>query len=878
MTAPAAFDHATSHHPFTLPVTLIRGQNSLEFIRAVFDCYEKSQIFAIMKPGADLPFSNDDGPVLDLSAAQATTGWCRLSHQPDTTDTPAQITLTSGTEGAPKPILLSHRNLADVVVRLNDVMKVTPDIREYIGIPVQYSFGLGRVRAVSAAGGAFYLPRTFDPAEIRRMLDADEINAVSAVPSLWRLVLGAPDIIGDAGHKLRWIEIGSQYMSSDEKAAMKQLFPQARIVQHYGMTEASRTTFLVVSDVDPRYLDTVGTPSGSAEVAVADTGAIQIRGPHVAMGLITPDRTIKPLTNADGWLQTGDRGEMQDGYLTYKGRIDDQINIAGVKINAEAIEAEITALMPSAGGQFAIVSSPDTLRGEIALLVIEAGADRIAPILLAAAAQAFENRGMPAAGALRSTRVTALPRTDTGKIARVKLRDTPPPTDSDKPDTAPSRLLTAAETAVADTWCRVVGDMQIGPDDTFYDIGGDSLSALQIALTMERKNFNQSAIRATFEGRTLADVAQANTADITAARPQKATPLADQTQRTWALTLARALAVLAVLLSHWGEGFFARLGIGTLTDQYLPVLYRLGTPGFATVFGIGVGLTMLPQFATHRTSVLRRCRNAFFLVGFGICILAIKSITLILLNGGSLSGLMLANAFYGVLMFYAVMLGTAPVWMPALARMSTPVQTLPLLAVGLWLLWPVAQRIMPMGQLESFLELPRLMAIAGYSLFKLGAVMLVGIAIGLWIANEADTAQVKRRLLTIGVAGMAFCATTIVSLEGAAAVMTRFSAVFSSLPGYGFYASTMIAVMGLALGVTAVWHRLSGPALFGLRVLVVIGGLALPIYVFHGLVIPLKDILVILGIPSALALILPLTAFLATITYAGRRLYGMYFD
>ncbi len=143
--------------------------------------------------------------------------------------------------------------------------------------------------------------------------------------------------------------------------------------------------------------------------------------------------------------------------------------------------------------------------------------------------------------------------------------------------------------------------------------------------------------------------------------------------------------------------------------------------------------------------------------------------------------------------------GTAPVWM------STPVQTLPLLAVGLWLLWPVAQRIMPMGQLESFLELPRLMAIAGYSLFKLGAVMLVGIAIGLWIANEADTAQVKRRLLTIGVAGMAFCATTIVSLERVAAVMTRFSTVFFSLPGYGFYASTMIAVMGLALGVTAVW-------------------------------------------------------------------------
>lgn len=756
-------------------------------------------------------------------------------------------------------------------------MHVTPDIREYIGIPVQYSFGLGRVRAVSAAGGAFFLPHAFDPAEIRRMLDADEINAMSAVPSLWRLVLGAPEIIGDAGRKVRWIEIGSQYISGDEKTAIKRLFPQARIVQHYGMTEASRTTFLVVSDVESRYLDTVGKPTGSAEVAVSDAGVIRIRGPHVAMGMITPDRTLKPLTGADGWLQTGDRGEIHDDYLSYKGRIDDQINIAGVKINAEAIEGEITALVPSAAGQFAIVSSPDALRGEIALLVTEAGADPIAPVVLAAAAQAFENRGIPAAGALRSTRVTALPRTDTGKIARVKLRNTPPPAAGVPVPQTEEKTLSAAQTPVADTWRRVVGDLQIGPDDTFYDIGGDSLSALQIALTMERQNFTQAAIRATFEGRSLADVALANVADTTATHAGPATPLADQTRRTWALTLTRALAVLAVLLSHWGEGFFSRLGVGALADQYLPVFYRIGTPGFATVFGIGVGLTMLPQFVTHRASVLRRCRNAFFLVGLGIIILAIKSVMLVLLNGGQLGGLVLANAFYGVLMFYAIMLGTAPLWLPALARLSTPVQTLPLIAIGLWILWLAAQRIMPAEQLDSFLELPRLMTVAGYSLFKLGAVMLVGVAVGLWITSEDDTAMVKRRLLMLGLAGMAFCAITIVSMEGPAAVMTRYSSVFSSLPGYGFYASMMITVMGLSLGVTGVWHLLSWPLLFGLRILVVIGGLALPIYVFHGLVIPLKDVLTIMGMQGALALILPMAAFLAVMAYAGRRLYVMYF-
>lgn len=71
-----------------MPVTQITGQNSLEFIRAVFDHYENGRVFAITKPGVPLPFPNDDGDVLDLPAASATNGWGRLKHQQNTADTP----------------------------------------------------------------------------------------------------------------------------------------------------------------------------------------------------------------------------------------------------------------------------------------------------------------------------------------------------------------------------------------------------------------------------------------------------------------------------------------------------------------------------------------------------------------------------------------------------------------------------------------------------------------------------------------------------------------------------------------------------------------------------------------------------------------------
>lgn len=182
------------------PILSLPARNDLGFLRQVFAAWREGRVFAICRDGAAL-----DGLDLEVEAApppdqEPEMGWGRFDHVPDLSDRPAQITFSSGTEGRPKAIVISHRNLADVVARLNEAMQVTSDIREYIGVPVTYSFGLGRARAVAAAKGAFFLPERFDPLQIRRMLDRDEINAISAVPSLWRLILADPDIIGQARH------------------------------------------------------------------------------------------------------------------------------------------------------------------------------------------------------------------------------------------------------------------------------------------------------------------------------------------------------------------------------------------------------------------------------------------------------------------------------------------------------------------------------------------------------------------------------------------------------------------------------------------------------------------------------------------------------
>lgn len=173
---------------------------------------------------------------------------CDVCHTAFTDEMPAQISYTSGTEGQPKGILLTYANLTDAAERIIEQMQMTADIREYVGVPATFSFGMARYRAISAVGGHSYLPpRGFDPLELARMLTAGQVNALSVVPTLFRVLLAEPTVIGEAGKHLRWMEIGSQHMTADEKRYVRELFPNALIVQHYGLTEASRSTFLQVT-------------------------------------------------------------------------------------------------------------------------------------------------------------------------------------------------------------------------------------------------------------------------------------------------------------------------------------------------------------------------------------------------------------------------------------------------------------------------------------------------------------------------------------------------------------------------------------------------------------------------------------------------------
>ncbi|MCZ0811251.1 AMP-binding protein [Roseovarius sp. EGI FJ00037] len=864
-----------------LKTVAIEASNSLDFLKHAFRLYESGAPFTVQRAGLDLSHY----PGLEITERLATFpggGWGQHAFTRGMSDAPAQILFSSGTEGRPKPIVLSQRNISDVVTRLNAAMQPDETIREYIGVPVTYSFGLGRVRAVSAVGGRFFLPERFDPVEIREMLERGEINAISAVPTLWRIVLGAPDAIGDAGQAVKWIEIGSQYMSGDEKLALKALFPNARIVQHYGLTEASRSTFLNVSRSDDALLESVGTASPPSEVRIGSKGEICIRGDHVALGVLNDAGGIDAISDSDGWLHTKDKGAIRDGALYYLGRLDDQMNIAGVNVNAENLERAIIELC-GCEGRIAVGSVSDPLRGDAALIAVDDRIAERAPLIEKAAELALKASGVDQSGCVRIFAVDAIPVTGTGKIQRRKLRALyaaqgeviPAASGREAHD---DRTLTPSEAKVAEAWRKVAGARAITRDDTFYDVGGDSLSAVQIGLVMERQ-FDRGTVRATLEGRTLSEVAAtedaAGTGDATGAPATAALP--ERTTATWSINITRAIMAIAVLFAHWGPGFFERLGIAQEVNYYLGGFMRMGTEGFATVFGVGLGFFFLPAYGSDPASVHKRLRISFLLVLSGLGLLGAVHLVLLMIEGQAITGLSVARAFYNILAYYVLAFATAAIWLRYLnGGQSVIFRALVVVVLALPVTWAM-RAILPDQQLNSILEWPRLMAVAGYSYFQLSALVFGGIAIGHWYSRQDDLCAASKALAVAGGCGMALSMTVGLDVLPPNSFATGSSPFFLSLLGYVFYFFATVFLVGIFDLLLRHWNGLGRTTRAVLQILIVTGGLALPIYAFHGIVIPLKDILLIAGLPGAVALVLPIGAFIAVMIYLGWRLRRMYF-
>lgn len=452
-------------------------KNSIEYLEAAFQALVSKQVFIPIKSKGFTESANYIN-FESVTSPSYKTGWYAPKYELCIDDTTAQISFTSGTEGEPKGIILTHKNLHDTVTRLIDIMEITSDIKEYVGVPVYHSFGYGRVRVCNEVGGKAFIPESgFNPTEISELLANDEINAISAVPTLWRILLQQKHLFSDSGEKVRWIEIGSQFMTEDEKSALCHLFPNARIVQHYGLTEASRSTFLIISDRNK--LNTVGKPFGDTEVRVNKTGRIEVRGAHVAKQQVTSSGYAN-ITNEDGWFTTGDLGQLEQGYLTFLSRADDVVNIGGLKISPEDIERKVFELLDITRG-LAITKIDDPIRGETILLNVLTEYSSKLEAMQEAVQKVLSDVNINLGGKIAFQELSDFPITDTGKIKRKLL--------SEKYLDLTAKNTTTNVDHDAHLIDRLKSNLNISDiseKDSFLSLNGDSLLLMMMSIEIEK--------------------------------------------------------------------------------------------------------------------------------------------------------------------------------------------------------------------------------------------------------------------------------------------------------------------------------------------------------------------------------------------------------
>ena len=145
------------------------------------------------------------------------------------------------------------------------------------------------------------------------------------------------------GGRVRFFISGSAALNADIAAWFNAA--GILILEGYGMTENAAGA--TVNHPDDNRIGTVGQPFPGTEVRIGEGGEVQLKGPHVMAGYHNlPEETASALTE-DGWLRTGDKGEIDDGFLRITGRIKELFKTSGGKyIAPPAIEAKFKAICP----------------------------------------------------------------------------------------------------------------------------------------------------------------------------------------------------------------------------------------------------------------------------------------------------------------------------------------------------------------------------------------------------------------------------------------------------------------------------------------------------------------------------------------------------
>ncbi|MFP5288585.1 MAG: class I adenylate-forming enzyme family protein [Thermoanaerobaculia bacterium] len=258
-------------------------------------------------------------------------------------DDPAVILFTSGSTGAPKGVVLTHRNVVANTFGVLDYLRLTPRDRTLAVLPFHYVYGQSVLATHLWAGASVAIEsRTAYPQVILREMARLGVTGLSGVPSTFMVLLQKGDFEGLEMPRLRYLTCAGGHLPDLYVRRLAERFPGVALFLMYGATEAAgRISYLPPEQIE-RKRGSIGVPIRGVEMRVTaapgEEGEIEARGETFSPGywpLAAPQDRLP----ADGWYRTGDLGYRDaDGYFFLTGRASDLIKIAGHRVSGAEIE------------------------------------------------------------------------------------------------------------------------------------------------------------------------------------------------------------------------------------------------------------------------------------------------------------------------------------------------------------------------------------------------------------------------------------------------------------------------------------------------------------------------------------------------------------
>ena len=409
----------------------------------------------------------------------------------------AYVIFTSGSTGTPKGVVLSHASSLNTIIDINCRNAVNAKDRLFAVSQLNFDLSVYDIFGALAVGAALVMPRHSlvpEPLEWVRQIRSTGVTVWNSVPALAQLVLEAAQASGESIDSLRIFMLSGDWLPVELAHRILNLPHKPRLVSMGGATEAA--IWSVEKVVEGIALGQKNVPYGKAlsgqTLYVLDAimrpcpvwvpGEIYIAGVGLAEGYFRkPEITTKvfvrhPLTG-ERLYRTGDWGRwLPDGDIEFLGREDTQVKISGMRIELGEIEAALS-LCPRVKQAVAVIAETAGGKKIAAFVLCGAGQDVDEQAIRKVLKEKLPGAWVPAGIYFEA----ALPLTANGKVDRQTLvARAEEALHTVRPDEKVV-LHTNAEQQISNVWASVLGGVHPGVDVSFFDAGGTSFLAMQLA-------------------------------------------------------------------------------------------------------------------------------------------------------------------------------------------------------------------------------------------------------------------------------------------------------------------------------------------------------------------------------------------------------------